>query len=154
MSKKCPSLLADIKVMSLSKTDVRYWQGAVSRFAYTKDGEKREVSDWSIKIQHAGRRETFALGTPNKAAAAAKAKEIYLSLQGKGWAATIVRFKKGSALGNVLTVGEFIESARSKFGGRPKTFEDYARAFRTILADVFGIDGGKEKYGVGTLYNL
>jgi hypothetical protein len=36
-----------------------------------------------MKIAHKGRRETFLLGTPNKAAAAARARDIYLSLLAK-----------------------------------------------------------------------
>ncbi len=133
--------------MSQSKTDVKYWQRTVVRPSYISDGKKRQVDDWSVKIQHAGRRETFSLGTPNKTAAAAKAKDIYLCLLGKGWDAARAQFKKkGPAKGSVVTVGEFIDSARPKFGGRSKTFDDYARAFRTIVAGIFGIDGGHEKY--------
>jgi len=133
--------------MSLSKTDLKYWQGTIFRPTYIIDGKKQNADDWSVKIQHAGHRETFSLGTPNKAAAAAKAKKIYLCLAGKGWDAARSQFKKhGAAAGKVVTVGEFIESARPKFGGRAKTFDDYARAFRTIVADIFGIDGGNEKY--------
>lgn len=39
------------------------------------------------------RRKQFPLGTPIKAAAAAKARDIYLSLQASGWEATFVRYK-------------------------------------------------------------
>lgn len=133
--------------MGLSKTDVKYWQRTVVRASYISDGQKRRVEDWSVKIQHAGRRETFPLGTPNKTAAAAKARDIYLCLLGKGWDAARAQFKKKRpSSGSVVTIGEFIDSARQKFGGRSKTFEDYARAFRTIVAGIFGVDGGNEKY--------
>lgn len=133
--------------MSLSKMDVKYWQGTIFRPGYVRDGKRHRVNDWSVKIQHAGRRETFSLGTPNKTAAAADAKNIYLCIRGKGWDAARAQFKKkGSTSGSVINVGEFIDSARPKFGGRPKTFEDYARAFRTIVAGIFGIDGGREKF--------
>lgn len=133
--------------MSLSKTDVKYWQRTVVRANYISHGKKRQVQDWSVKIQHAGRRETFPLATPNKTAAAAKAKDIYLCLLGQGWEAARTQFKKkGPGKSSVVTVGEFIDSARPKFGGRTKTFDDYARAFRTIVADIFGIDGAKEKF--------
>ena len=133
--------------MNQSKTDVKYWQRTIFRPTYVTDGKRKRVSDWSVKIQHADRRETFPLGTPNKTAAAAKAKNIYLCLLGQGWEAARAQFKKkGAATGTVVTVGEFIESAKPKFGGRPKTFNDYARAFRTIVAGIFEIDGGKEKY--------
>ena len=48
-------------------------------------GHALEIEDWSVRIQWRGRRETFNLKTPNKAAAAAKAKEIYSILVGSGW---------------------------------------------------------------------
>jgi hypothetical protein len=42
-----------------------------------------------------GRRETFNLKTPNKAAAAGKAKDIYTMLVGAGWDATLEKFNSG-----------------------------------------------------------
>ncbi|MBA2622672.1 MAG: hypothetical protein H0U88_03500, partial [Chthoniobacterales bacterium] len=83
--------------MNRSKTDVKYWQRTVFRPVYVSDGKRQHVSDWSVKIQHAGRRETFPLGTPNKTAAAAKAKNIYLCLLGQGWDAARAQFKKKGA---------------------------------------------------------
>ena len=62
------------------KTDVRYWQSRLFKPWYTRDGEKRELDQYAIKIQHKDLRDTFNLGTPNKAAAAAKAREIYVYL--------------------------------------------------------------------------
>ena len=44
------------------------------------------------------------------------------------------------------TVGEFLEEVKAKASARPKTIEGYCRAFRTIVADIFKIDGGKSKY--------
>jgi hypothetical protein len=49
------------------KTDIRYWQGAVYQPKYTRNGVVHQASEWAIKIQHLGRRETFPLGTANKA---------------------------------------------------------------------------------------
>src|SRR5438128_2719102 len=63
------------------KTDLRYWERAIFRPTYTRDGEVRKVGEWAAKIQHLGRRETFSLGSANKASAAARAKEIYFSLR-------------------------------------------------------------------------
>ncbi len=133
------------------KTDVRYWDGAIFQPTYTRDGETRIVGEWAAKIQHLGRRETFSLGSVNKTAAASRAKEIYLSLQSAGWDATLARFKpKADASGSVATVGEFLAEVKAKASGRPKTIESYCRAFRTIVADIFGIDGGKAKYDYRT----
>jgi hypothetical protein len=46
------------------KSDVRYWQRAVFRQTYTHIGKARLTKDWTMKIAHEGRRETFPLGTP------------------------------------------------------------------------------------------
>ena len=69
----------------LSKSDVRYWQQAISQPSYTWKGTRRNVGHWAVKVQHGGRRETIPLGTPNKTAAAQKAKEFYFCLQSSGW---------------------------------------------------------------------
>ena len=42
-------------------------------------GKVRQTGEYAMKIQRAGRGETFPLGTSNKTAAASKAKEIHLS---------------------------------------------------------------------------
>jgi hypothetical protein len=56
-----------------SKSDIRYWQRVIFRQSYTRNGGAFLTKDWAMKIAHEGRRETFPLGTPNKAAAAARA---------------------------------------------------------------------------------
>jgi integrase len=135
-----------------AKTDVRYWEKAIFQPTYTRDGETRIVGEWAAKIQHLGRREAFSLDSANKAAAASRAKEIYLSLQSAGWPATLSKFKPKADATNrsVATVGEFLADVKAKISGRPKTIEDYCRAFRTIVADIFGIDGGRAKYDYRT----
>ena len=130
------------------KTDVRYWLGAIFRQKYTREGVAHHVSEWAIKIQHVGRRETFPLGTANKAAAAARAKDIYLNLKASGWEATLTKFKPkvNAELRGATTVGEFLEQAIASAGGRSKTIESYCRAFRTIVSSIFKIDGGSVKF--------
>jgi integrase len=130
-----------------ARTDLRYWEQAVFLPTYTKGGERRTVGEWAAKIQHGGRRETFGLGTSNKAAAADKAKRIYLSLHAAGWEATLADYKpKAAKKQPVSTIGEFIEDVKVKVNRRPKTLEGYARALRTIAADIGKLDGGKSKY--------
>jgi hypothetical protein len=53
-----------------SKSDIRYWQRAVFRQSYTRNGRTFLTKAWAMKVAHEGRRSTFSLGTPNKAAAA------------------------------------------------------------------------------------
>jgi integrase len=130
------------------KTDLRYWERAIFQPSYTRYGQVRKVGEWAAKIQRLGRRETFSLGSANKASAASRAKEIYLSLQAAGWDATLAKFKPkaGSAGKTAATIGEFVEEVKAKASGRPKTIESYCQALRTIVSDICGIDGGKSKY--------
>src|SRR6266403_3932945 len=76
-----------------AKTDVRYWEQVLLQPTYTRDGQLRKVGEWAVKIQHLGRRETFSLAGANKANAASRAKEIYLSLRSAGWDATLKKLK-------------------------------------------------------------
>jgi integrase len=107
-----------------------------------------QSSEWAIKIQYLGRRETVPLGTANRSAAAAKAKKIYLTLISNGWATALTEFKPKSQtqFEPAGTVGEFLEQVIAIAAKRPKTIQGYCRAFRTIVADIFDIDGGKAKY--------
>jgi hypothetical protein len=128
------------------KTDVRYWEQVLFQPTYTRDGQVRKVGEWAAKIQHLGRRETFSLAGANKANAASRAKEIYLTLRSAGWDAALGKFKPKAAPTAVSTVGDFLDEVREKASARPKTIESYCRAFRTIVADIRGIDGGTAKF--------
>jgi len=63
-------------IRHFSKTDIRHWEQVLFHDGFTRDGKRHEVPDWSVRIQQKGRREAFSLGTANKAAAAAKAREV------------------------------------------------------------------------------
>jgi hypothetical protein len=56
----------------------------VLRQAYTIDGQRRLTKEWYARVQFQGKRQFFPLGTPNKAAAAAKARQIFLFLTVNG----------------------------------------------------------------------
>ena len=131
-----------------SKSDVRYWQDAIFQPSYTWKGTRRSVGHWAVKVQSRGRRETIPLLTANKAAAAAKAKEFYLYLQSSGWDEALRKFKPNARWSDsaITTVGDFLQAVSAVWSGRPKTFSDYARAFREIVADSFGIDLGGAKF--------
>src|SRR6266853_2581013 len=126
-----------------AKTAVRYWQRTVFRQTYTRNGQTLATKNWAMKIAHTGKRETFPLGTPNKTAAAAKARDIYLSLMATGWEITLRRFKASSAVpkrvaSNGGRVGDFLAELKEKSDAKPKTLEGYAAALRKIVADVLG----------------
>jgi integrase len=136
----------EVAKYKFSKTDQRYWQDRIFKPNYTNDGKQLEVQDWAARIQYGRRRETFNLKTSNKAAAAAKAKDIYTMLLGAGWEATSQKFKPEVQRQAVLTVGDFLNELREHWAGRPKTFEDYRRSFYTILSQIFDIKASKEKF--------
>ena len=131
---------------NFGKTDARYWHDAIFKPTYTRDGATLCVEDWAARIQWRGRRELFSLKTANKAAAAAKARDIYAMLAGTGWDETLEKFKPEMQRKTVSTVGDFMAELRGHWSGKAKTFEDYCRSFRTILAQSFGIQGGREKF--------
>jgi integrase len=130
------------------KTDVRYWREAVFQPSYTRNGVRCKLDQYAVKLQFAGRRETFPLGTANRENAAQKAREIHFYLQSNGWDETLLKFKPRSRWSSsaATTVGEFCEQVRSVWSGKAKTLGDYIRAFRTIVSDIFEIDGGTSKF--------
>src|SRR5437868_15206179 len=136
----------EVAKRNFGKTDMRYWQGVIFKPTYTKDGKTLHVEDWAARIQWRGRRETFNLKTSNKTAAAAKAKQIYTTLIGTGWDATVAKFKPEMQRVAISTVGEFLNELRGHWPGRSKTFDDYCRAFRKIVSEIFGINGTREKF--------
>ena len=130
------------------KADVRYWQSRLFNPWYTRNGKRVELDNYAVKIQHKGRRDTFSLGTPNKAAAAAKARDIYRFLTANGWDAALKEFKPESQVVQKThaTVGDFLEELRLKADLKPKTLEDYSVSLRKIVADAFKINGENERF--------
>ncbi|MEM9283214.1 MAG: hypothetical protein AAGA96_15435, partial [Verrucomicrobiota bacterium] len=136
---------------------MRYWEGRIFKPTYSRDGIIKQVAEFSVKIQYRGRRETFTLGTANKANAAEKAKRIYLALQLGGWEEALEQFKPGAAQdGENLTVGEFLEKVKSVTSLAPRTFANYSMVFRKMVARIAGIptdhkrfdkkNGGRERW--------
>ena len=134
-----------------SKTDLRFWQDRLFREIYRNNGHIHKTSHWSARVQHEGRRERFPLYTPNKAAAAAKARDIYLFLAVNGWEATLARYRKAkisAAPGNSekqCTVGELLEAIFLKTTNQT-TVEGYAKSLRQIVSDIFGLSDGYQKH--------
>jgi hypothetical protein len=131
----------------LPKTDLRYWESRVYRRTYTRSGEKFQVSHYSARLQHQGRQEIFNLQTSNKAAAAGRAREIYLFLLANGWTQALAKFKpKSETRAPVYTVGDLISEIRAHNHSTGRTLEEYIRNFRRLVSGVFGIEGSAKKY--------
>jgi hypothetical protein len=129
------------------KTDIRFWQRAVFRQSYTRNGKSFLTKAWAMKVAHEGR----PLGTLNKAVAAATARDIYLFLAANGWEAAVARFKKTKRVAGernterAITLGEFLDAVFRVSTSR-STIEGYATAFRKIVADLFGLSGDPAKF--------
>jgi integrase len=135
------------KVRRVGRSHVDYWMSRLKKRSYDWEGKTVEIPEWQVRIAHLGRREWFNCGTPNKAAAAEKARGIYLSLISKGWQATLNEFKPDMQVSkDGCTIGEFLDQVKAVCGLKPVTFEIYAKKFRSLVAGVFKIEGGKEKH--------
>src|SRR4026207_1166914 len=123
------------KIKRLPKTHQDYWLSKLRKRSYRWQGEVIEVPSWQIRLIHLGREEWFNLDTANQVQAAAKARDIYLHLLGKGWAETLAKFKPGvEVVKDGCTVGDFLAEVKAVSGLKPVTFEVYAKKFRSLVA--------------------
>ncbi len=138
---------SDLPRRQVAKTHKDFWKARLERRCYTHEGQLAEVNEWSIRIQHLGRRKSFALGTNNQDAAAVKARDIYLEIVAKGWDAAEQLFNPEMVVRkDDPTLGDFLRAVEAKSGLKTKTYHLYAGYFRRIVADVFGIAEGKARY--------
>jgi hypothetical protein len=79
------------KLGHFSKTDIRYWQDGLFQKTHRKTAAFI-INPAYARLQHQGRRERFPLYTPNKSAAAAKARDIYLFLSVNRWIQILAKF--------------------------------------------------------------
>jgi integrase len=134
-------------VRHVGKTHVDYWKPRVYKRSYQHSGKSIEIPDYYVRIAHLGRREEFPLKTPNMDAAARKARDIYNALVRDGWQTAIDTYKPDMVVSkDGCTVGEFLEQVGAVGGLNRGTFEIYAKKFRSLVADICGIDGGDAKH--------
>ncbi len=139
---------------AFAKTDIRYWEGAVFKPWFTKGGEKFETKQFSVRINHQGKRQAIPLGLANKTGAARRAREVYLTLITSGWQVTLEKFHPGYTQPFVpeneaqptVTVGEYIELASKIAGVAPRTIAGYATSLRMIAAAIAKVSSGPSKF--------
>jgi len=126
------------------------WAGRWSNLGadHAKRWEKRlyvpkaggvELCKLAVRIQHWSRREEFRFETMNRAKAAEDAKQIFIFLKANGWEKTLQKFKPDCEAKLQVTVGDYLKAVDQTRKLRPRTFDNYRRCFRTIVAEVFGI---------------
>lgn len=129
-------------VARASRYHVDHWKARIYRKTFTRGGERHEVSEWSVRLQHLGQREAFALGSANANAAAAKAKEIAVYLEANGWEPTRAKYKPPpAAKAGICTLGEFIADVQKRSHLKAMTVRRYAVKLRKMMADVANLDG-------------
>lgn len=133
---------------TLPKTHKDFWKERLERRCYTEGGQLHEVNEFSVRIQHLGRRQSIALGTSNAEAAAIKARDYYLTILAKGWEEAERVFNPAMIISkDDPTLGDFLREVEAKADLEPKTFRNYSAYFRRIVSDIFnGSGGGKAKY--------
>jgi hypothetical protein len=135
----------------VSQTHANYWKSRLEHRTYTRDVETFEVAELSIRIFFKGIRKSFDLETANREEAAAKARDIYLSLMAKGWAATLAELSPQAMLPVETqtaspTVGEFLLEVQRTSNLKAKTLRRYAQYFRMLAAQLQGIDADASRY--------
>ena len=103
--------MSDDSKPTFSKTDARFWCDRLFK--------RGESNDWNVQIGFAGQQERFPLKTPNKETAAAKARDIYLSLHSKCWDQTRATYKPWQNQVQKIaspTVGEFLTTVEAHGG--------------------------------------
>ncbi len=99
MSKKRPRPSAPQRAEAPSNTSAKrrpvpWWEKRVFKNTYTHNGRLVEVKNWSVKIQHRGRRRTFSLTSSRRADAAREAARLYHQIVRQGWPAVLASSRK------------------------------------------------------------
>ena len=131
--------------VTLSKTDLRYWQKRLFKHTRKVDGQIYTDADYSVRIAHQNRRESFQLDTPNQYAAAQKAREIHQYLCANGWEQTLPKFKPAKASAapkSNLSIGDFLRALLTQHPSKIRTIGAYAGSIRRIAAEIAGLPSG------------
>src|SRR5260221_5712149 len=100
---------AEPRAGKFPKTDLRHWEARIHKPTRNRNERKDHAHNWAAFFQYRGRRMCLSLGTPNKAAAAARARDIYLSLVAGGLERTLEICRPAMEKRSDLTVCEFFE---------------------------------------------
>ena len=134
----------------LPPTHKDYWKPRLEHRCYTRNGERVELSEYSVRFQHLGKRVGFNLDTSDVEAAAVKARDLYIFLKANGWEATFAKYRPEPEVKNKLTVGEYLRAVEETQKLRRSTFLGYENSLHTILARVFGIKATKARFDAFT----
>ncbi len=134
----------------LPKTHQDYWLGRLRKRTYLAPDGKTEVEipTWQVRLFHSGKEGWFNLDTANQAAAAVKARDVFVFLKANGWDSTLAKFKPDSdaAPRLNLTIGEYLGAVKATGYLRLRTFLNYQNCLRTLVSEAFGVKGDDSRY--------
>src|SRR5258708_21601668 len=117
---------AEPRTGKLPKTDLRHWEARIHKPTRNRNERKDHAYNWAAFFQYRGRRMCLSLGTPNKAAAAAKARDIYLSLVAGGLGHTLEICRPEMEKRGELTVVEFLERGKERADNHRRSLGNFA----------------------------
>jgi integrase len=128
----------------LAKTNAKFWESRVR----IPSGR----ATFGVHLNHEGRRRFFDLRTPDRRAAASRARTLYADLLRLGWVGLIEQHRPHAArkdappVEQIATVGELCEAVGRLSTARPASVRASCAALRRIAADVSKIEAGKGRY--------
>src|SRR5258708_37311476 len=103
---------AEPRAGKFPKTDLRHWEARIHKPTRNRNERKDHAHNWAAFFQYRGRRMCLSLGTPNKAAAAARARDIYLSLVAGGWERALETCRPAVAKVSDESLAENVENGK------------------------------------------
>ena len=134
---------------TFSKSDFRYWEKKVFKHSRSEGGTRVDAKNYSVKMAFRKKRHNLALGVPTLRDAAKIAAGIYKTLITEGWDPVLSKYRVSAEEPeepSPVTIGQWIESARTISRVKPRTFEDYCRSLRQITAGISGLRGNKTRF--------
>src|SRR3954454_23588477 len=104
MAKQCASSEAPSSGTGLvgSPVSARAWERRIFKNTYVRNGVRRQIRAWAVRIQFQGVRKTFSLAAGNRRMAALEAREIYTRILAHGWEAMNGRSARGVSPSAIL----------------------------------------------------
>jgi hypothetical protein len=126
----------------------KYWEGKVYRPIWSDDGgQRREVSNYFVRVMVGGRREAVALNTADRPEAARRAALLYARIRAVGWDAALRDFDpERHTPRSDVTVADAV-TAIGRADLRASTRSNYVGALRWFAARHVGFETTKKTFG-------
>lgn len=136
MLHKCYTFNAEMS----AKDQKNYWKSRVRKRKYVRNGKESESREYYAILQWGGKRRWIPLGTGNQGNAASTAAQKYSLLAEGGWDALA---KKPDTNTSDMTVGDFLARIEAVSKVSTRTWGNYSRCLRQIIAETRGLESPK-----------